>query len=157
MTEKNVNELTESFGFLFLLSRRFEYLTDQALAKDGLTTKQLLTLIVIEREFHSPPSISQIAEVLSTTHQNIKKIAQQLEKKEFIEILRDKRDRRRLLLKTTQKNKDYWNSRSLEHLQEIQNLFSSLSAQEIHDFHRLVKKLVKNTEIIHSNARGLSG
>ncbi|MGY5872221.1 MAG: MarR family transcriptional regulator [Candidatus Thorarchaeota archaeon] len=153
MNELNVQDMVESFGFIFLLSRRFEYVTDQALAKDELTTKQLLTLIAIERGFQTIPSISQVAEVLSTTHQNVKKIALQLEKKKFIEIVRDENDKRRLLLKTTERNQEYWSSRASEHLQAIQDLFSPLSANEIHSFNLLLKKLLEGIEVIHRDAR----
>ena len=141
-----MQDMVESFGFIFLLSKRFEYITDQALAKDELTTKQLLTLIAIERGFQTIPSISQVADVLSTTHQNVKKIALQLEKKKFIEIVRDKNDKRRLLLKTTQRNQEYWDSRAPEHLQAIQDLFNPLSVDEIHSFNLLLKKLIEGVD-----------
>ena len=154
MNEMNVQDMVESFGFIFLLSRRFEYVTDQVLSKDGLTTKQLLALIAIDRGFEALPSISQVAEILSTTHQNMKKIALQLEKKEFIEIIRDDKDKRRLLLKTTKKNQEYWDSRSSEHLQAIQGLFSSLLADEVHSFNLLLKKLLEGIEATYRNARG---
>ena len=154
MNESNVQDMVESFGFIFLLSRRFEYVTDQVLSKDGLTTKQLLALIAIERGFETPPSISQVADVLSTTHQNMKKIALQLEKKEFIEIIRDEKDKRRSLLKTTRKNQEYWESRVGEHLQAIQGLFSSLSANEVHSFSIILKKLLEGIEVVHKDARG---
>ena len=144
-----MQNMVESFGFIFLLSRRFEYVTDQTLAKDGLTTKQLLTLIAIERGFETIPSISQVAEVLSSTHQNVKKIALQLEKKKFIEIVRDEKDKRRLLLKTTQKNQEYWNSRAPEHLSEIQNLFSPLTSEEIHNFNKILRKLLEGVDFGH--------
>jgi DNA-binding MarR family transcriptional regulator len=153
MSNVNVQEMVEAFGFIFLLSRRFEYVTDQVLAKDDLTTKQLLTLIAIERGFDTLPSISQVAEVLSTTHQNVKKLALQLEKKKFIEIVKDETDKRRSLLRTTQKNREYWDSKAPEHLREIQGLFTALDNDEIHTFYSLLRKLVESVEVIHANAR----
>lgn len=146
-------EMADSFGYIFLLSRRFEYITDQILAKDELTTKQLLTLIAIEGGFETLPSISQVAEILSTTHQNVKKLALQLEKKGFVEIVKDERDRRRSLLKTTQKNREYWDSRASEHLRSIQGLFASLNQDEIRTFNRLLKKLLEGVEVQHQVAR----
>ena len=95
MNEMIVRDMADSFGYIFLLSRRFEYITDQVLVKDDLTTKQLLALIAIEEGFETLPSITQLAEVLSTTHQNIKKIALQLEKKGFVEIIKDEQIRLR--------------------------------------------------------------
>ena len=145
--------MADSFGYLFLLSRRFEYITDQILAKDDLTTKQLLALIAIEGGGETLPSISQVARILSTSHQNVKKIALQLEKKGFVKIVKDEEDKRRSLLQTTQKNREYWDSRASEHLRAIQNLFTSLNQDELLTFHRILKKLLEGVEILHEEAR----
>ena len=149
MNKSNVQDMLDSFGYIFLLSHRFEYLTDSVLAVDNLTTKQLLALIAIEEGFEEPPSISQVAEVLSTTHQNVKKLALQLERKGFIEIFKDERDRRRSLMKTTQKNREYWESRATEHLGAIQSLFTSLSSEELSTFTILLKKLLEGVDVLH--------
>ncbi len=153
MADVSVQEMVESFGYLFLLSRRFEYITDRELEKDGLTTKQLLALIAVERLAGNAPSISQVAEILSTTHQNVKQIAQQLEKRGFVDIQRDEKDRRRLLLRVTQKNREFFDSRAQEHLKAVQRLFNSLSSREVHDFYTIVRKLIESTDDIYRTAR----
>ena len=153
MNELNVRAMLDSFGFIFLLSQRIEYITDRILAEDDLTTKQLLTLIAIEEGFQDPPSISDIAEMLSTTHQNVKKIAVQLEKKGFIEIFKDERDRRRSLLKTTKKSAEYWKSRAPEHLEAIQRLFTPLSGEELRTFAALLTKLLEGVDVLHREKR----
>ena len=153
MNELNVRDMLDSFGYIFLLSQRFEYITDRILAEDDLTTKQLLALITVEEGFQEPPSISQVAEILSTTHQNVKKLALQLEKKGFIEIFKDEHDRRRSLLKATKKSSDYWTSRAAEHLQAIRNLFTSLSSQELETFTLLLRKLLEGVDVLHRETR----
>ena len=93
-----MTEVTEpridSFPLLLFLSRRLEYIADSELKKDDLTTKQYLTVVVIETLYDHSPSISELAQSLSTTHQNIKQIALQLQKKGFIKIERDENDKR---------------------------------------------------------------
>lgn len=146
--------MADSFGYLFLLSRRFEYITDQILKKDGLTTKQLLFLITISsRASPEPPSISQIADILCTGHQNVKQIATQLDKKGFIKMVRDEHDKRRWLLTTTKKNQDYWDSKAQEHTAAMFSLFRSLTQKEVQDFYNLLLKLYENTEEIYTQAR----
>ena len=145
--------IADSFGHLFLLSRRFEYITDSVLKKDGLTTKQLLTLIVIERGFDEMPSISQVAELLSTSHQNTKQIAHQLEKKGFLELVKDENDRRRWLLRVTQKNQEFWDSKEQEHREAMHGLFAPLSDQEIRQFYEILMKLIGGTESIYRKAK----
>ena len=149
-TKKKVFDL---YGSIFLLSQRLKYLTDKELKKDQLTTKQFLTIAAIEKLFDYPPSINEVAEVLSTSHQNIKQIANQLEKKGFILIERDEKDRRRLRLKVTEKNRRYWDFRAEESEKFVLSLFSSLDEDEIHRFHSLVTKLLADTDAIYKNAR----
>jgi DNA-binding MarR family transcriptional regulator len=152
MSEEFVQAMAESFGYLFLLSRRFEYITDQILKKDGLTTKQLLVLIAISRGFEEPPSVSQVASVLSTSHQNVKQIADQLEKRGFVRLVRDEKDRRRWLLTLTEQNQEYWESRDKEHSTAMLSLFKSLTPDEIEQFSRLIRKLVEGTEEVYTES-----
>ncbi|MFW9944658.1 MAG: MarR family winged helix-turn-helix transcriptional regulator [Candidatus Sifarchaeia archaeon] len=153
MSQENQRKMADSFGLLFLLGRRFEYITDSILKKDGLTTKQLLALIVIDRGFDVLPSVSQVAELLSTSHQNVKQIAHQLERKGFLEMVRDENDKRRWLLCVTKKNQDFWDSREKEHGKAMQDLFASLSEREILQFHKILTKLMEGTETIYREAK----
>jgi len=153
MSEEYVQAMTDSFGYLFLLSRRFEYITDRILKKDGLTTKQLLVLIGIVRGFSEPPSVSQVADLLSTSHQNVKQIASQLEKRDFVKMVRDEKDKRRWLLTATKKNQEYWDSKAEEHMTAILSLFQSLDANEVVLLYKLIMKLVDGSEQVYAKAR----
>lgn len=154
MKEDLERKMFDAFALLLLLSHRFEYIADNELQKDGLTSKQFLTLAAIERGFDHAPSISEVAASLSTTHQNIKQIALQLKKKGFIRIEKDPGDRRRWALKVTEKNREYWDSRAEIHGELVRSFFSSLSGNETKNFHALISKLLANTDSIYRNARG---
>ena len=156
MSEEYIQAMADSFGYLFLLSRRFEYITDQILKKDGLTTKQLLLLIAISRGFSEPPSVSQVADILSTGHQNIKQIANQLEKKGFIKLVRDENDRRKWIFTITNKNHEYWDSKAKEHTQAMFSLFQTLTPSEVDQFSKLVMKLVEGTDEAYKQSRSES-
>jgi DNA-binding MarR family transcriptional regulator len=145
--------MADAFAMVFLLSQRFEYITNKVLEPDGLTTKQFLTIAIIERGFDAPPSISQVGDYLSTSHQNVKQIAEQLQRKGFIKIEKDPNDRRRLLLKVTKKNREYWDSKAPEHVVEVKKLFDSLTQEEIDMFYTLITKLIDGTSKVYSDAR----
>ncbi|MFX0108299.1 MAG: MarR family winged helix-turn-helix transcriptional regulator [Candidatus Hodarchaeota archaeon] len=149
--------MADSFGYLFILSRRFEYITDKILRKDGLTTKQLLVLIGIGHGFADPPSVSQVAELLSTSHQNVKAIANNLEKQGFVKMVRDEKDKRKWLLTLTPKNQEYWDSRFPEHSAAMFSLFKCLNPNEVQQLHRLILKLIEGTEEVYRNSRAESG
>ena len=144
----------ESFPLILFLSHRIEYITDSELRKDDLTSKQFLVLVAIERLYDRPPSISELAESLSTTHQNIKQIALQLQRKGFISMRKDEIDKRRRRLEVTNKNKEYWDSRAKEHETIVLSLFDSLPDKEVVDFHSFLLKLVAGTEKQYKSFRG---
>ena len=154
LDQETTRILSESFGYLFLLSQRFEYMTDYVLREDNLTTKQLLTLISIGNVFDHPPSIGEVAEVMSTSHQNIKKIALQLEKRGFVEIAEDEQDRRKKLLRLTDYNDEFWDQRAENHTKSMVQLYSSLSKQELMAFHQTMTKLIANTDALYQEIRG---
>lgn len=54
-----------------------------------------------EKAFDHYPSIQEVADVLSTTHQNAKQLATQLESRGFLKIERDNDNRRILRLRVT--------------------------------------------------------
>jgi len=139
------NEIDDLFTKIFLLSRRLEYISNRTLKKDQLTIKQFLLIAAIE-SFDEPPSISQLSYKITTSHQNVKEIANRLEARGFIKIERDHKDKRVLRLSNTKKNWDYWESRLEEHARLIYGLFQSFTDEEIHNFDVLVNTFLNNTE-----------
>ncbi|MCF2136366.1 MAG: MarR family transcriptional regulator [Candidatus Thorarchaeota archaeon] len=156
MDEEVRQKMFESFSLLFLLSQRFEYISDSLLSEDGLTTKQLLALVVIERGFDHSPAISEVAEALSTSHQNVKQIALQLKKKGFVDIVADSTDRRRKLLTTTKFSRTFFDSRAEMHARQITTFFSSLSDEEMVSFHSIIVKLLNGTSDLYQKVRGIA-
>ena len=152
--KKETRKLAEIFGYLFVLSQRLEYISDSFLKKDNLTTKQLLTLIAIGNVFDSAPSVSEVAEVFSTSYQNVTQIALNLQKRGFVEIVKDQRDRRRRLLKLTEENEKFWANREKENYDNMKKLFSSLTKDEIKEFRRLLLKILVGIHELYKEIRG---
>ncbi len=146
-------ETFEIFGKIFFLSNRLEYLGDNDLRKDGLTTKQWQLIAVTGKYFTYPPSVSEVAEVLSTTHQNIKQIALKLQEKGFISIEKDEKDRRVLRLRLTEKNRKYWESKSNQDIEFINSLFTALTEKEIQELYYLLNKLEKSIDIKYNETK----
>lgn len=145
--EKTIRpESFEIFGKIFFLSNRLEYLGDNELRKDGLTTKQWQLIAVTGKYFTYPPSVSEVAEVLSTTHQNVKQLALKLQEKGFISVEKDQKDRRVIRLRLTEKNREYWESNSEEDISFISSLFNTLTDKELKDLYNLLNKLEENID-----------
>ncbi len=95
-----MEDRTFVFGSLFVVANRLETLLDRAFSAYGITSKQWLLLITVQSLFAKPPTISQVAAAMGTSHQNVKQIAKNLERSGFVRLEKDARDARstRLLL-----------------------------------------------------------
>jgi DNA-binding MarR family transcriptional regulator len=139
------DEIDSLFPNIFLLSLKLENISNRTLQKDDLTIKQFLLIASIE-SFDHAPSIKEVAEKVSTSHQSVKEIANRLEKRGFISIEKDPNDKRVLRLRTTQKNWDYWESRLGEHEDLIFRMFEIFSNKEIHQFNEMILRFVDHLQ-----------
>jgi DNA-binding MarR family transcriptional regulator len=143
--QKVRDDIDDVFTKIFLLSLKMENIGNNTLKKDQLTIKQFLLIASIE-SFDEPPSIKEVADKVSTSHQNVKEIADRLEKRGFIKIEMDEKDKRILRLITTEKNARYWESRLDEHEEVIFKIFNPFCDEEIHTFKVLINKFLNHLE-----------
>ncbi len=141
----------DTFAKIFLLNNKLQYIIDKELQKDQLTTKQFLLIAAVEKGFNRPPSLKEVAYALGTSHQNIKQIANQLQRKGFIAMEKDSDDRRVTRLNVTEKNRRYWDSRAGEHENIVLGLFSFLSEKEIGFIHSTVIIMLSGLDEIYSH------
>lgn len=126
---------------LFLIQQRWSYTIGKEFQKDQITTKQWLMLIMVGNVFDHDPSMQDVADAMSITHQNVKQLATRLEKTGFLKIERDPKNKRILRLKLTEKSFEYWQSREEEHAKSIATYFNGLEDEEIETLFKLIGKL----------------
>lgn len=97
-----MDDKTFVFGTLFVTANLLETLLDRAFAPYGITVKQWLLLITITSLFREPPTIKQVAGTMGTSHQNVKQVARNLEKRGFLRLVKDAKDARVTRLVTTE-------------------------------------------------------
>jgi len=153
MSESTKARVFDTFAKIFLLSNKLQYIIDKELQKDQLTTKQFLLIAAVEKAFEGPPSLKEVAYVLGTSHQNVKQIANQLERKGFIVMEKDPKDKRVTRLKVTEKNRRYWDSKAGDHEEIVLGLFSYLSEEEITFLHSTVNNMLSGLEAIYTRYR----
>lgn len=119
------------FGNIFLLANKLQVKGDQFLARDDMTLRQwFLTIMILEfKDKH--PTLGEIAELMGSSHQNVKQLALKLQEKDFLKIEKDPKDGRAIRLKLTQKSREYWKAREQEGNQFIMDLLQDLSEEEI--------------------------
>ena len=153
MSESTKTKVLDTFAKIFLLNNKIQYIIDKELQKDQLTTKQFLLIAAVEKGFDRPPSLKEVAYALGTSHQNIKQIANQLQRKGFIAMEKDSDDRRVTRLNVTEKNRRYWDSRAGEHENIVLGLFNFLSEKEIVFLHSTVNTMLSGLDEIYNQYR----
>ena len=96
-----MDDKTFVFGSLFVTANLLETLLDRAFASYGITVKQWLLLITITSLFREPPTVKQVAGAMGTSHQNVKQVALNLEKRGYLRLVKDAKDARVTRLVTT--------------------------------------------------------
>ena len=86
-------------GLLSALENRFQAVADNAIKE--ISWKQFFAIICINLCPNSP-TVKELAEVMGSSHQNVKQILLKLEKKGFVRILPDEQDKRKQRIELTE-------------------------------------------------------
>lgn len=85
-------------GLLSAFDNRFQAMADKVMKE--ISWKQFFAIICINL-CKENPTINELAEILGSSHQNVKQILLKLEKKGFVSIYTDAEDRRKQRIKLT--------------------------------------------------------
>lgn len=134
------------FGSLFLLANKLQVIGDQFLAKDGMTIKQWFLTVMISQFPGGSPTLGEVAQLMGSSHQNVKQLAIKLHEKGFLEIEKDSQDGRAIRLKLTEKSYLYWQNRDLEGINFVKELFKDLTEEELKTTYNSFKKIFERIE-----------
>jgi DNA-binding MarR family transcriptional regulator len=132
-----------------LLSRYWEGILDAGLRDSGITSRQLLFLGVIERDFPAPPAISEVADAMVTSHQNVMQMARTLERRGFVRVEADARDRRVRRIVLTDEHRAFWSRRGDLDAGSVDALFAVLSGEERLALQNALDRLLPHTEELY--------
>jgi len=131
------------FGEVFLIANKLQTIGDEFL--DEVTTKQWFLCVIINEFFQGVnPSLSEVAEIMGTSRQNVKQIALKLERIGFLEINKDEKDSRILRLTLTESCNKYWESRSAKDEEFLNFIFNNMEPQELMQMFNSLDKFYKN-------------
>ena len=134
------------FGSLFLLANKLQIVGDQYLSAEEMTTKQWFLTAVIDRFAENSPTLSEVAEAMNTSRQNVKQLAVKLAEKGFLTITPDQRDARAIRLALTEKCRLFWEKRQAKDSRFLTALFRDLPDVEIADLAKSLRKIIDNLE-----------
>lgn len=144
----NIYKKKYVFGSIFLLANRLQVIGDQYLRKDDMTTKQWFLGMMISQFGDNPPTLSEVAELMGNSRQNVKQLALKLVEKGFLIIQKDEQDARALRLKLTERSNVFWEKRQKQDDEYIEGLFKDFTAEEIDAVFKGFGKLLKKIEEI---------
>lgn len=142
-----------SLIMVFLTEQRWRYIIEKELEPDGITTKQWLMSIVISAGFRRPPSIQEVADALSTTHQNVKQIAAGMERRGFMTLERDPQNKRIIRLKVTDKCTELFQRRSENDERSMLSMFENLTDDELRSLFNIVAKVEYRAGQLYEDAK----
>lgn len=128
------------FGYIIVIASKLHMVGDNYLSEDNMTLSQWFLSTSIA-QFDYNPTLKEVAESMSTSHQNVKQLALKLQKKGFLDIVKDEEDKRAIRLVLTQKSNDFWDERTDKDDQFLKELFEDLDEKELDIMYRSVYKI----------------
>ena len=133
------------FGGICKINNQYQTIGDKFYI--GISLKQEYLLSVIEYTFNGQgPTINQLSEIIGSSHQNIKQIADKLEKKGYIKIVKDAVDKRKRRIYFTEKyneEKAEFQRRRVKHLNKV---FEGITDEEIEVALKVMWKIDENQQ-----------
>ncbi len=131
------------FSTLFIAGNRLQTLFDSHIPE--LSLKQFMLLSMV-RQSKEPLTFTQLGNLLGCSRQNIKKLADVLEKKGFISIQRSPCDTRAMCICLSGKADEYFQEDFARYREELQYLFEVYSDEEVETLFQLLSRLYAGIE-----------
>ena len=128
-------------GLLSAFENRFQAVADSFF--EEITWKQFFAIICINLCRESP-TINELSEVMGSSHQNVKQILLKLEKKGFIEMIADEKDRRKQRIVTTKKCEDFCQRNDQGSKIQMNKIFEGISQEQLITTIQTISQMERN-------------
>lgn len=146
LTYNDMDKPAFIYASIFVLANRLQTLGDKI--DPGISTKQWLVLAMISKFKKTIPNIGDIADLMGSSRQNIKKIAVILKQRGYVELRRDEADQRNIRLILTSKCYEYFKSREQQEDRYLKQLFLDVEENMLFELCKGLTKLNKNVNRI---------
>ena len=115
-------------GLLSAFENRFQAVADSAMKE--ISWKQFFAIICINM-CKSSPTVKELAEIMGSSHQNVKQILLKLEKKSFVRITADTQDKRKQRIELTDYCREFCEKNDEMSLSIMKRLFDGVSEEQL--------------------------
>ncbi|MBO5153612.1 MAG: winged helix DNA-binding protein [Eubacterium sp.] len=95
-----------------------------------ISWKQVFAIVCIDM-CREAPTLRELSQVMGSSHQNVKQILLKLEKKGFVEMRMDEKDRRKQRIFLTQKAREFSASHDAQSQQIVSRIFAGIPEEEL--------------------------
>jgi DNA-binding MarR family transcriptional regulator len=142
--DMNLDKESFIYGAIFSLANRMQVIGDKI--DPTISVKQWFVLAAVSKFNKIPPNIGDIAQILGTSRQNIKKIANILERKGYMELKKAPNDLRNIQLFLTDSCYDYFKSREKQENEYLESIFFGFDNEMLESLCKNLGKLIENTD-----------
>ena len=115
-------------GLLSAFENRFQAVADSTMKE--ISWKQFFALICINM-CKEKPTVKELAEIMGSSHQNVKQILLKLEKKGFVSITADESDKRKLRIELTAYCKEFCAKNDEMAMNIMRKMFEGVSNEQL--------------------------
>lgn len=115
-------------GLLSAFDNRFQAVADSAMKE--ISWKQFFAIICINM-CKSSPTVKELAEIMGSSHQNVKQILLKLEKKGFVRIAVDENDKRKQRIELTEYCRDFCSKNDEMSANIMKQMFEGISDEQL--------------------------
>ena len=115
-------------GLLSAFENRFQAVADNAMKE--ISWKQFFAIICINL-CKSNPTVKELAEIMGSSHQNVKQILLKLEKKGFVNIAVDEKDKRKQRIELTEYCREFCVKNDEMSTNIMKKMFAGVSEQQL--------------------------
>ena len=146
ITDVDIPKQAFIYAAIHVLANRMQALGDKV--DPTISTKQWFVLAAVSKFNKPPPNIGDIAKVLGTSRQNIKKMANILEQRGFLKLEKDKNDLRSIQLFLTEQCNEYFKGREQQENEYLKSIFLGMNDEELTALCGGMSKLIENIDAL---------
>ncbi len=115
-------------GLLSAFENRFQAVADRDIKV--VSWKQFFAIICINL-CKTPPTVKELAEIMGSSHQNVKQILLKLERKGFVSITVDEKDKRKQRIELTQYCREFCEKNDENSMELLKRMFAGVSEEQL--------------------------
>lgn len=115
-------------GLLSAFENRFQAVADSTMKE--ISWKQFFAIICINL-CKDKPTVKELAEIMGSSHQNVKQILLKLEKKGFVSITVDEKDKRKQRIELTDYCRDFCSKNDEMTTNIMKKMFAGVSEEQL--------------------------